>query len=78
MEHQKRLEAALEAISQKIPVGGIFELRELFGEEWEREPFGVRTDFGKFFAREVAAGRLPNIEKADGGKNNHRVYRRRG
>ena len=77
MDNQKWFEIALRAIEEKIPPGGEFELNELFGDDWLREPFGVRTEFGKFFSKAVERGEVPNAEKADTGRNNHRFYRKK-
>lgn len=76
MTNAERFDMAIRLIDEDFPPGREFELSEIFGDDWSREPFGVRTNFGKYFSQQVDSGAVPGVVKAGRGRNNHRFYKK--
>ena len=67
------------SINQKVIVGRVFEVKDLFESvEWKELSKGDMIRFGKDFANAVREGQFPNVERVIKGDNNHSRYIKTG
>ena len=75
MDTEQWMEKAEHYLRDKVKVGEVFELRDLFnGIECTELSKGDRIRFGKDFSNAVKENRFPSIKHIKKGENNHTRY----
>lgn len=75
MNYDEWVARAVNIITQQLPIGQIFELKQLFpGHEWDTLSKGERISLGIHFSRCVNEGKILNVTRFENGKTRHNRY----